>query len=61
MNEPVSIRLHSAEKARADALIRYLKAEYPLVSQITRHAVLREAVLRGLAEMEHKARAKDLL
>ena len=58
MNEPVSIRLPEAVKARADRLIPYLRRYYPSLPSITRQNVLREAVFRGLAEMEYKAKGK---
>ncbi len=61
MNEPVSIRLPPQSKERADKLIHYLRSYYPHLPKITRQTVLREALLRGLADMEHVARAKDML
>ena len=57
--EHLSIRLDPGVKLRADALIPYLRNEYPLLPAVTRQGVLREALLRGLAEMEYKARLKE--
>ena len=59
MNEPVSIRLPEEVKARADRLIPYLRRDYPNLSNITRQNVLREAVFRGLSDLEYKSKLKE--
>jgi hypothetical protein len=61
VSEHVSLRLPVGTKDRADHLIRYLTHQYPHVPTVTRQSVLRDALLRGLADMEHAARGKDML
>lgn len=53
---PISIRLPEGTKERAEALISHLQTVYPGTT-VTRHAVLRDALLRGLAEIEYQAAA----
>ncbi len=50
-NEPTSIRLPEGSRERAEKLIPYLKGLNPHQT-ITRHSVLRMALLVGLTHLE---------
>ena len=56
---PISIRLPEGARERAEALIPLLQEFYP-GSTVKRHTVFRDALLRGLAELEHMSHARKL-